>query len=111
MYPATCAYRPEVYEHHKTNVVTIDGLVHWFKEHHSLLWCQSGFNPDIKCDYITNNIVEVFDNWIKDYKDIPVCELADKIQVMIMELFFWRRWIADNLEGKILPSIINILNA
>jgi hypothetical protein len=30
---------------------------------------------------------------------------------MIMELFFRRRWIADNLEGKILPSIINILSA
>jgi hypothetical protein len=30
---------------------------------------------------------------------------------MIMELFFRRRWIADNIEGKILPSIINILKA
>jgi hypothetical protein len=29
---------------------------------------------------------------------------------MIMELFFWR-WIADNHDGKILPSIINILRA
>jgi hypothetical protein len=30
---------------------------------------------------------------------------------MIMDLFFRRRRIADNLEGKILPSIINILKA
>jgi hypothetical protein len=111
MYSTACAYRPEVYEHHKANVMTIDGLVHWLKEHHSLLWYRSGFNPDIKCDYITNNIAEVFNNWIKDYKDLPVCELANKIRVMIMELFFQRRRIADNLEGKILPSIINILNA
>jgi hypothetical protein len=39
----------------------------WLKEYHSLLWYRSGFNPSIKCDYITNNIVEVFNNWIKDY--------------------------------------------
>jgi hypothetical protein len=30
---------------------------------------------------------------------------------MIMELFFRRRRIADNLDGQILPSIINILRA
>jgi hypothetical protein len=51
-----------VYEHHKVNVVAIDGLTHWFKEHQSLLWYRSGFNPDIKYDYITNNIAEVFNN-------------------------------------------------
>jgi hypothetical protein len=111
MYPVACAYRPEVYEHHKANVVTIDGLIHWFKEHYSLIWYRSGFNTDIKCDYITNNIAEFFNNWIKDYKNIPVCELADKIWVMIMDLFFRRRRIVDNLEGKIFPSIINILKA
>jgi hypothetical protein len=79
MYPEAHAYIPDVYEHHKANVVTIDGLVHWFKDHHSLLWYQSGLNPDIKCDYITNNIDEVFNNWIIEYKDLLVCELVDKI--------------------------------
>jgi hypothetical protein len=111
MYSAARAYKPEVYEHHKANVVAIDGLTHWFKEHHSLLSYRSGFNPHIKCDYITNNIAEVFNNWIKDYKDLPVCELVDKIRVMIMELFFRRRRIVDNLDGKMLPSIINTLRA
>jgi hypothetical protein len=24
---------------------------------------------------------------MKDYKDLPVCQLADKLRVMIMELF------------------------
>jgi hypothetical protein len=53
----------------------------------------------------------VFNNWIKDYKDLPVCQLADKIRVMIMELFFRRRRIGERLYGKILSSIISILNA
>jgi hypothetical protein len=111
MYPAARAYRPEVYEHHKLNIVGIDGVAAWLEQWHSLLWYRSGFNSDIKCDYITNNIAEVFNNWIKDYKDLPICELVDKIRVIIMELFFRRRWIGERLYEKILPSIINILRA
>jgi transposase-like protein len=37
MYPIARAYRPKLYEHHNVNVVTIDGPVHWLKEHRSLL--------------------------------------------------------------------------
>jgi hypothetical protein len=87
MYPAARTYRSEVYEHHMANVTSIGGGKVWLKEYHSLLWYGSGFDPTIKCDYITNNIAEVFNNWIKDYKDLPVCQLTDKIRVMIMELF------------------------
>jgi hypothetical protein len=82
MYPATHAYRGEVYAHHMTNVAFIPGVIPWMKEYHKLTCYMSGFNQAIKCDYITNNIVEVFNNWIKDYKDLPVCELVDKIRVM-----------------------------
>jgi hypothetical protein len=53
----------------------------------------------------------VFNNWIKDYNNLLVCELADKIQMMTMELFFRRRRIGDMLTGRILPSIISVLNA
>jgi hypothetical protein len=88
MYPAAQAYRSEVYAYHMTNVASIPSVIPWMKEHHKLIWYMSGFNPDIKCDYIINNIVDVFNNWIKDYKDLPICELANKIMVMLMELFF-----------------------
>jgi hypothetical protein len=111
MYSVARACRCEVHEQHKANVVRIDGFVQWMKVNHPLLWYQSGFKMDIKCDYITNNITEVFNNWVKDHKDIPICELADKTRVKIMELFFKRRRIRHKLEGKILPSVINILNA
>jgi hypothetical protein len=96
MYPVALAYKTDVYEHHKTNFAAIAGVSSWLKEHHNLLWYRSGFNPAIKCDYIfsqkkcdyiTNNIAEVFNNWIQDYKDLPVCQLADKLRVMIMKLF------------------------
>jgi hypothetical protein len=111
MYPAARAYRPEVFEHHYANVAAIPEVHKWLEDWHGLLWYRSCFNQAIKCDYITNNIAEVFNNWIKDFKDLPVCELADKIRVMVMELFFRRRRIGDRLPGKILPSVINVLKA
>jgi hypothetical protein len=76
-----------------------------------MLWYRSGFNPDIKCDYITNNIAEVFNNWIKDQKDLPVCDLADKIREKLMDLYHRRRKIGEKLKGKVLPSILNVLSA
>jgi hypothetical protein len=100
-----------VYAHHMTNVASIPGVIPWIKEHHKLTWYRSGFNPAINCDCITNNIAEVFNNWIKDYKDLPVCELTDKIRVMIIELFFRRTRIREKHNGKILPFVTNNLNA
>jgi hypothetical protein len=88
MYPAARAYMCEVHEENKSNVVGIDEFLTWMKWSHPLLWYRSGFNTDIKCDYNTNNITEVLNNWVKDHKDFLVCELADKIRVKIMELLF-----------------------
>jgi hypothetical protein len=48
---------------------------------------------------------------VKDHKDLPICDLADKIRVKVMELFFKRRRIGQKLDENILPSIINSLNA
>jgi hypothetical protein len=60
--PEARVYRSEVYEQHKRNFIGIENVALWFKQNHSLLWYRSGFSPEIKYDYITNNIAEVFNN-------------------------------------------------
>lgn len=109
MYPAARAYRRDVFEHHIGNVSCDPVIASWLDQYHDLLWYRSGFNTAIKCDYITNNIAELFNNWIKDYKGLPVCDLADKIREMIMHLFHKRRRISQRFHGNILPSIIHVL--
>ena len=104
MYPAARAYRRDVFEHHVSQVRNVHKIVEYLDQHHKFLWYRSGFNKDIKCDYITNNMAEVFNNWVKDHKDLPVCDLAEKIREMTMERFHRRRRIAQKLEGRILPS-------
>lgn len=111
LFPAARAYMPEVFEQYYANVESVPGVSNWFNKHHNMLWYRSGFNPTIKCDYITNNIAEVFNNWVKDYKDLPVCELADKIRELLMDLFHRRRRIGEKFQGKILPAVISVLNA
>jgi hypothetical protein len=111
MYAAARAYRKEVFEHHVNQVRSVTKIAEYLDQHHKFIWYRSGFDTSIKCDYITNNMAEVFNNWIKDHKDLPVCDLADKIREMTMELFHRRRRISERLHGVILPSVMSTLNA
>jgi hypothetical protein len=106
MYPAARTYRTEVFKEHMTEIFKDAPEVwNWLRDYHNLKWMRCSFNPAIKCDYITNNIAEIFNNWIKDIKDLPVVDLADKVREMIMVLWRKRRRIVERLQGRILPAV------
>uniref|UniRef100_A0A0A9DSX2 SWIM-type domain-containing protein n=1 Tax=Arundo donax TaxID=35708 RepID=A0A0A9DSX2_ARUDO len=112
MWPAARAYRNEVFEKIMAEIFTAAPDVWpWIRDHHSLKWMRCAFNPDIKCNHITNNLAEVFNNWAKDIKDLPVVDLVDKLREMIMVLWRKRRRIGERLHGKILPAIMVQLKA
>jgi hypothetical protein len=113
IYPAARAYTEEIFYRNLAKMVSESSeAVEWLRTHHKLLWYMCGFNPEIKCDYITSNIAESFNNWIRDHKDLPVADLADKIREMIMVLWNKRRIIAYRLpEGRILPAVMVQLRA
>jgi hypothetical protein len=75
------------------------------------VWAICYFSTTSKCDYITNNIVEVFNNWIKDLKSLPPIELLDAIRLKIFDKFYVRRKLADKLNAKVLPSVMKQLYA
>jgi transposase-like protein len=77
MYPTARAYRKEVSQYFFNQVVEASpDAKDWLDKNHKLLWRRSEFNPEIKCDYITNNLAEVFNNWIK----VEVVENPKKMQ-------------------------------
>lgn len=82
----------------------------WLNEHHKLLWVRSKFSPEIKCEYINNNLVECWNAWIKEHKDLPVDALADAIREKTVILFEKRR-VSRALKGVILPVNVHQLNA
>jgi hypothetical protein len=82
----------------------------WLDEHHPFLWARSKFSPDIKCNY-NNNLVESWNAWIKEHKDLPVHCMADAIREKIMIMFAKRRKIYIALHPSILSAVIHQLNA
>jgi hypothetical protein len=86
------------------------GVEKYLKDHHSTLWSRSKFSEGIKCDFITNNLAESWNKWVKDVKDLPICELAYTLRTKFMELYAKRRKIGDRLEGIMLPAVIQQLN-
>jgi hypothetical protein len=112
LWPASRAYRLEEYEHHMQKVFDASEKVYpYLKDYHNLLWMRCMFNPEIKCDYINNNLAECFNSWVRDIKDLPIVQLGDKLREMFMGLFRKRRMIGERFQGKILPFVIHQLNA
>ena len=106
------AHRAEEYQHHMAKMFDASEKVYpYLRDYHNLLWMRCMFDPDIKCDYIYKNLVECFNAWARDIKDLPIVQLADKIREMIMDLFRQRIMIGKKFLGTTLPFFIQLLNA
>jgi hypothetical protein len=77
---------------------------------HTKLWTRSQFSTICKVDYVTNNLAECFNNWIKEHKAMNLDDLLDKLRQMLMVKWNHRRKISRQFEGLILPHIIKHLN-
>ena len=63
IYPAARAYREDIFYDNIAKMVSgSPAPVQWLQANHKLLWYRCDFNPEIKCDYITSNIAESFNN-------------------------------------------------
>jgi hypothetical protein len=83
--------------------------MNYLKQWHTRIWTRSQFWTNCKVDYITNNLAECFNNWIKKYKGLNLDDLMDKIRQLIMDKWDERRTISKKFEGLILPHIIKNL--
>jgi hypothetical protein len=111
MWPAARTYTPHKFKYFFDKVVEASpNILKWLEEHHNLLWARSKFSTEIKCDYINNNLVESWNTWIKEHKDLPLHFLADVIREKTLTLFARRR-ISIALSPGILPAVIHQLNA
>ena len=112
MWSAARAYLPVKHEYFMSKVIAAStAVLPWLNEHHNLLWARSKFSPDIKCDYINNNLAESWNSWIKEHKDLPVYALANAIREHTLKLFAKRRTISRALKGTILPVVVHQMNA
>lgn len=109
---ASRAYRHDIFElHYNEMMEACPKPVEWIEDFHKHLWARSEFSTASKCDYVTNNIAETFNSWIRHEKSLPVVDLMDKIRQMIMERLSVRKRLADKLTGQILPSVMKAIYA
>jgi MULE transposase domain len=111
MWPAAKAYTTQKCQSYLDNITAESPqAIEYLKNHHSNIWCKSKFSELMKCDYLTNNIAECFNSWIKDLKELHLVDLVDQIRHRIMVKFRERKMVGERLNGVILPSVMRDLN-
>ena len=111
MWPAAWTYEVEKHDSLMAEIqAQIAEAIAYLNMHHNRVWTRSKFSAMTKVEYVSNNLAEVFNNWIKDVKQLALVELLDNLREMIMILFEKRRVVAEALLGYILPSVIKELN-
>jgi len=112
LWPACRAFQKHMFEeHYNLMYEACPEAMKWIHENHKHLWTRHLFSEASKCDYVTNNIAETFNNWVRDEKSVHVVDLMDRIRQLCMDKMFLRRKIAKKLKYKILPNVMKDLNA
>ncbi|KAF6170671.1 hypothetical protein GIB67_015623 [Kingdonia uniflora] len=72
----------------------------WLMKEQFEHWARSHFDFTPKCEHITNNFFESFNNWIIKIRDKPLHKALEKLNLMLMKLMFDRRQKAKDWEEK-----------
>ena len=111
LWQAAYAWNPYIFEKHWVEIEEANpAATQYLRQWHTRLWTRSQFSTASKVDYVTNNLAESFNNWIKDYKSLNLDDLMDRIRQLLMQKWNRRRKISNILEGLILPHILKRLN-
>ena len=81
----------------------------YLQQNHKKLWTRSQLGTDSKVDYVTNNLVESFNNWIKAEKGKHIDDLMDTIRQKLLIKWNTRKKVAKKFIGKILPHVMQQL--
>ena len=66
----------------------------YLQQNYKKLWTRSQFGVTSKIDYVTNNLAESFNNWIKGEKGWHLDDLLDTIKQKLLIKWNHRRKIA-----------------
>lgn len=110
LWPAAYAWQPEQFDEHMSKMIEANPDVHtYLTENHPNLWMRCKFSELTKVDYVTNNLAESFNSWIRKFKAMHVSDLADRMRQKLMVKYDQRRRIGRSMSGLILPHIYNDL--
>jgi hypothetical protein len=105
LWAAAYSWNPYLFDKHWVAMDTSrPAATSYVRNWHNKLWSRSQFSTICKVDYVTNNLAECFNNWIKHHKSLNLDDFFDKARQLIMILWNQRRKVAKKLDGLILPT-------
>jgi len=100
LWAAAYSWNPYLFEKHWAAMEAAKpSATNYLRKWHTRLWTRSQFSTISKVDYVTNNLAESFNNWIKHHKSLNLDDLMDKLRQMLMIKWNQRRKIAMKLDG------------
>ncbi|KAK2652284.1 hypothetical protein Ddye_012140 [Dipteronia dyeriana] len=78
----------------------------WLAEIETETWCRHAFDPSIKCDHVTNNMIEAFNNMLKCFRARTYLNLMEFVRRMVLTRFQLRKMDCGKWKSEI-PPIVN----
>ncbi|KAL3522552.1 hypothetical protein ACH5RR_015386 [Cinchona calisaya] len=110
MWAAARAYLPAQWSRKMCELQAVEvDAYNWLSAVPAHLWARNMFNPRSKCDLLSNNISESFNQYISSARDKPILTMFESIRKMIMCRYQEKKeWIAK-VKSSICPRIHNKL--
>ena len=84
LWAAAYSWNPYLFGKHWTKMESTNpNATDYLRKCHTKLWTRSQFSTICEVDYVTNNLAECFNNWIKHHKSMNLDDLMDKIRQML----------------------------
>ena len=107
MWAAARAYEPDRFEASMRELQAISPEAHaWLRVVPTNLWARYTFSSRTKCDILTNNICESFNQYVKEARQEPILTMFENIRRQIMCRYHQKRQWIKRVKSKICPRIV-----
>ncbi|KAI3454753.1 hypothetical protein Pfo_011416 [Paulownia fortunei] len=104
---AASGYTMEEFKKHMDELRALNmGAYKWLIKEHPSSWARSHFSTNAKCDMISNNISESFNQYIKDARDKPTITMMEMIRQQLMTRFQENKELANNMSVRLAGNLI-----
>lgn len=107
MWAAARAYVPDRFEAAMREMQAISPEAHaWLRAIPTNLWARHTFSIRTKCELLSNNICESFNQYIKEARQEPILTMFEAIRRQIMCRFHEKRQWIRKVRSRICPKIV-----
>ncbi|KAH9752681.1 SWIM-type domain-containing protein [Citrus sinensis] len=82
-----------------------DAAHRWLMNIPTVYWAKHTFPNHTKCNHVTNNMTESFNNWINSFRGMPIVRMLEEIRRKIMKLIHKRNEDAKKWNGHLPPLV------